>query len=308
MKKIIISKNDSGQRLDKFLSKYMPSLPKSMLYKGIRKNCVRINTKHAKDPSVQLNEGDELCLYFKDEFFTSHDLPAVSENSIDIAYEDENLLIINKPSGLVVHADDRGSSDTLISRILGYLIASGSYNPSIEQSFTPALANRLDRNTSGLVIAAKNSEALREINRLIRERKIKKYYLCLAEGNITPKSGTLTGWLTRGNKKVQLTSEKSDGSKMTVTSYKVLRTIGSSSLVEVELTTGRTHQIRAQFGAIGHPIAGDIKYGAKKTPGNNYQALCCFKLVFSNCDGFFNYLSGRVISIDPENVFGNEFV
>ncbi len=306
MKTVIIQKNDSGQRLDKFLSKSMPSLPRSLLYKGLRKNCVRINGRHAHDGSVILKEGDELSLYFKDEFFVKS-APKTSDRPLNVVYEDKDLLIVSKPCGLVVHADDNGSEDTLVGRVIAYLIKTGEYSPENEKSFTPALANRLDRNTGGLVIAAKNAAALRGINELIRQRRVGKFYLCLAEGHFKEKSGTLSGWLLRGDKSVKILDKPVKGAKNILSAYRVIREIGNNSLVEVELSTGRTHQIRAQLSNIGHPLVGDSKYGAKKAPGHSHQALYCYKIVFSDCGDIFPSLNGRCITIDPQLVI-NEIV
>lgn len=307
MKTILIQKNDSGQRLDKFLTKSMPSLPRSLLYKGLRKNCVRLNGRHAKDGSVILREGDELTLYFKDEFF-SKAAPKTSDRPLSVVYEDQDLLIVDKPPGLVVHADDMGTEDTLIGRVLSYLIKKGEYSPQSENSFTPALANRLDRNTGGLVIAAKNAAALRGINELIRERRIGKFYLCLAEGHFQKKSGTLAGWLLRGDKSVKIFDKPVPGTKNVLSSYRVISELGADSLVEVELSTGRTHQIRAQLAHIGHPLSGDVKYGAKKAPGLSHQTLYCYKLVFSECGKLFPGLDGRCISLDPRQLLINKLI
>ena len=295
MKQITIAKNDSGQRLDKFLTKFMPSLPKSMLYKSLRKNCVRINGKHVKDGAHILKEGDILALYFRDEFFEKAPAEIHTGGELNVVYEDENILVVNKPRGLVVHADDKGTEDTLISRILGYLYERGLYDPSREQSFTPALCNRLDRNTEGLVIAAKNAAALRIINEKIKSREIKKYYVCITEGVPKKPADTLVSHLSRGDKRVNISDK---GGREILTKYRVLRSEGRRALLEVELLTGRTHQIRAQLAAIGCPLEGDVKYGAKRT-GKPY-ALCSFKIgfAFTSPAGELEYLNGKTIEIE----------
>lgn len=303
MKEITVNKNDANQRLDKFLSKYLKSMPQSMLYKGLRKNCVRVNNSHVRDGGFILSEGDRLKLYFKDEFFTESTDFSVSEESLDVIYEDENIILINKSAGVVVHADDRGSSDTLVARLQSYLYKKGEYNPQEEHTFSPAFCNRLDRNTSGIIIGAKNAAALRIVNEKIRTREIKKLYLCIVEGTL-PESGTLRANLTRGDKKVRITDKKTDASKSVSTKYKVIASHNSLSLVKAELETGRTHQIRAQFAHIGHPLAGDSKYGSHiKCP----LRLASYKLRFhfTSDAGILNYLRGREfqISVDFASTF-----
>ena len=297
MKEVYINKNDANQRLDKFITKYMPKLPQSMLYKGLRKNCVRINGKHVKDASVFLKEGDVLCLYFKDEFFEDEKVFVPVKNNLNIVYEDENILLINKKSGTVVHSDDRGTENTLIEQIQSYLYEKGEYNPQNEHSFSPSLCNRLDRNTSGIIIAAKNAEALRILNEKIRKREIRKIYLCIAEGIFNKKSGIMCDYLKRGDKKVSISSKASDDAKYVELHYNVTEENGDFSLVEVELMTGRTHQIRAQFANAGHPLKGDKKYGGSKSP--NYQELVSHRLIFDfkSESGILSYLSGREFSL-----------
>lgn len=297
MREITINENDANQRLDKFLTKYMPSLPQSMLYKGLRKNCVRVNSKHVRTGDYALCAGDILTLYFKEEFFAKPEKFIPSNSALNIVYEDENILLINKEAGVVVHADDNGTEDTLIRRIQSYLYKKGEYNPENEHSFSPALCNRLDRNTQGIIIAAKNAAALRIINEKIKNREIKKLYLCVAEGHFDG-SKELRAYLTRGDRIVSVSDAASDGAKEIKTRYRVIASDENASLVEVELLTGRTHQIRAQLAAIGHPLAGDTKYGARKKTENSYK-LCSYKLIFGfNSDaGILNYLADKEFSI-----------
>ena len=306
MREIKINSNDAMQRLDKFLTKYMNNIPQSMLYKGLRKNCVRVNGKHVRDGKYMLHDGDILSLYFNDDFFGEEKRFKSGNCDIDIVYEDENILLINKPRGIVVHSDDKGTKDTLLSRMQSYLYEKGEYNPEAEHSFSPSFANRLDRNTSGIIIGVKNAPALRIINEKIRAREIKKLYMCIAEGHMEG-SGTLSAFLKRGEKKVSVTDTETENSKHIETSYTVLSYKDNKSLLEIELGTGRTHQIRAQMAHAGHPLWGDIKYGSVHKPP---MRLTSYKLRFdfTSDAGILNYLKGREfqITVDFSKTFSQE--
>lgn len=295
MKEITINENDANQRIDKFLTKYLVNMPQSMLYKGLRKNCVRVNGKHVRDGKYTLKSGDILTLYFKDEFFAENSRFSAGNSDIDIVYEDENIILINKESGIVVHSDDKGTDDTLLKRMQSYLYKKGEYHPENEHSFAPSFCNRLDRNTSGIIIGAKNAAALRVINEKIRSREIKKLYLCIVEGR-TEKSGYLSSYLTRGEKKVSVTDTKTENSKLIKTKYTTIAHGNNQSLVEVELETGRTHQIRAQMAHISHPLAGDRKYGAK-SGGAIKLASYKLRFEFTGDAGILNYMNGREFQI-----------
>ena len=285
MKTFRITKNDSGQRLDKFLSKAVKRLPKSLMYKYIRQKRVKVNGKK-KEISYRLAEGDQVDLYISDEFFSEEReefrlVPA----DIRVIFEDENILLLDKPAGLVVHADDEGTVDTLINRSLRYLYEKGEYDPEKENSFTPSLCNRIDRNTGGIVALAKTAEALREMNECFRSRKTEKYYLCLIHGHLKEREGILRHYHQKDEKekKAKVFDRPVLGSKTMVTGYRVLSEIPGYSLLEVRLYTGRTHQIRAQFAHIGHPLLGDGKYADNREDrkkGFPFQALYAYKILF----------------------------
>lgn len=283
----------------------MPLLPQSMLYKGLRKDCVKINGKHEKDAARKLIEGDILKLYFKDEFFEvpNPDTAFLSIiPDIDIVYEDENIILVDKKPGVLVHSDDNGECNTLIEHIKGYLYKKGEFNPEKEHSFVPALCNRIDRNTGGIVIAAKNSEALRILNQKIKDRELKKEYLCIVKGIPDKKSGIISGYLLKDEKKkeVAIYNHPVKNGKTVKTKYKVLAEKNGNSLVEVELLTGRTHQIRASFSSIGHPLLGDGKYGKlDKNIPFNHQALYSYKLTFTfkTLADSLEYLNGKSFEV-----------
>lgn len=305
MKQFIISSNDAGQRLDKFLSKSVKQLPKNLMYKYIRLKRIKVNHRRS-DISYQLQEGDLLELYINDEFFdSSPEMQFLSAPPLlNIVYEDENLLLVNKPSGLVVHEDDDGTQDTLIHRIQHYLYNKKEYLPDQELSFSPALCNRIDRNTCGIVIAAKNAETLRILNEKIKKRELKKKYLCIVTGIPNPQSATKKAYLVKDsvNNKVHLSSQPKPGSKEILTKYHVQAVRGNYSLLEVELLTGRTHQIRAHLAYLGYPILGDGKYGINREDrkkGYKYQALCSYQLkfLFSTDAGILNYLNRKEFTV-----------
>ena len=304
MKQIIINKNDAGQRLNKFIEKTFPAIPPSLMYKSIRTKNIKINRKRCT-PDQKLCEGDLLDIWLKDEFFVQppHKYEFTNAASrLDVVFEDENLLIVNKPQGLIVHPDEHYEPDTLIFRIQKYLFEKGEYDPEKENSFTPALVNRIDRNTSGLVIAAKNAAALRILNAKMKSREIHKKYLCLVCG--TPVPATLEGFLEKNEQqnRVYIERRRSENGKTIRTHYKVLATVNQFSLVEVDLLTGRTHQIRAHMASIGHPLLGDGKYGTNRinrSAGYLRQALCSYKLSFAFTSDAeeLNYLNGRSFEV-----------
>ena len=316
MKSFTIEKNDAGQRLDKYLTKSFPNLPQTLMYKYIRIKRIKVNGKRA-EISTRLAVGDVVDLYINDEFFekseTRYDFMGAAKK-LDILYEDDNILLLNKKTGLLCHPDDQEYIDTLITRIKRYLYEKGEYHPDDAQSFTPALVNRIDRNTSGIVIAAKTAEALRVLNQKMKDREIHKFYLCVAHGVPEPREGLLEGYLVKdeNKNKVFISKKKiSPDAKEIRTKYKVLQSNNRLSLLEVELLTGRTHQIRAHFASIGHPLLGDGKYGKNeqnKQSGLKKQCLCSYRLQFdfSTDAGSLAYLNGRSFEI-KEVWFREEF-
>lgn len=301
MRTLEINKNDAGQRLDKFLSKRFRTMPKSLMYRYIRTKYIKLNNKRCAIDDV-LSEGDVLTLYIKDEFFESkYDEYEFMKapDTLSIIYEDDNVLIIDKPEGLLSHPDKTYHFDSLVSRVQHYLYKKGEYDPKGENSFAPALANRLDRNTGGLIIAAKNSASLKELNRLIKLRAVEKRYLCICEGVLKRKEGIIEKSLVKDEKKNKMSkaTNDSDRSKDSVTRYRVLGSNGRYSLVEAELITGRTHQIRVHMSLIGHPLMNDTKYGGKpvRIKGHTGQALYSYKLKFGDIEegSHLCYLSGK---------------
>ena len=307
MKELTIGRNDAGQRLDRFLAKAVPLMPASLAQKYIRIKRIKLNGKRAERDS-RLNEGDVLQLYINDEFF---DKPSqdnayltVATPKLSIVYEDEHVLLVDKRPGIAVHPHDGAEyGRTLIDHILSYLYQKKDWLPRAENAFTPALCNRIDRNTGGIVIAAKTAEALRVLNQKIKDREMDKRYFAIVEGTPKPREGSLKGYLFKDAKKnrVFVTDTPQPGAKTCQTNYKVLASGNGLSLVECQLITGRTHQIRAQFAHAGHPLLGDGKYGKLDNRfDRNIQALYSYKLTFTfttDAEGLA-YLNGRTFQVE----------
>jgi len=307
MWEITIQKNDAGQRLDRFVAKALPLLPPALMQKYIRLKRIKVNGKGSQR-DVRLAEGDILQLYINDEFFDQpteeNRFLSIFKPQLDIVYEDDNLLLVNKRPGLVVHADETEKVNTLVNHIQAYLYQKKEWNPKWENSFAPALCNRIDRNTGGIVIAAKNAEALRIINDKIRDHELRKSYLCVTIGRPKPAEGKVEGFLLKDEKKKEVSFYRRpvSGGKKAITFYKTLETRGQLSLVECELLTGRTHQIRVSMAELGHPLLGDGKYGngqINRKYGETRQALYSYRLAFdfTTDAGALEYLRGKVFIV-----------
>ncbi len=311
MKELIIEKNDAGQRLDRYLAKALPLLPAPLAQKYIRIKRIKLNGKRA-ERDTRLQAGDVLQCYINDEFFETptpeNTFLQLFKPRLDIIYEDEHILLVNKAPGMVVHADETEKVNTLINHIQAYLYQKKAWSPYWENSFAPALCNRIDRNTGGIVIAAKTAEALRVMNLKVRDRELDKRYLAVLHCTMSPRRGRLEGQIFKdaAKNRVYVTDKPQKGSKTAVTLYRTLASRKDLSLVECELVTGRTHQIRAQFAAAGHPLLGDGKYGrqqADKAYGRTYQALYAYRLGFrfttdAGCLEYLNSQNFQVGAVD----------
>ena len=307
MRELTVGKNDAGQRLDRFVSKAVPLLPESLLQKYIRLKRIKLNGKGSKR-DVRLNEGDRLSLYINDEFFEApreeNSYLKVGSPRLDIVYEDGNILLCDKKPGMLCHSAGKWDYNTLIAHIQAYMYQKGEWDPKSENAFAPALCNRIDRNTGGIVIAAKNAGALRVMNEKIASRELDKRYLCVVVGRPRPAEGKLEDFIFKDAEKgrVYVRSRPSPGARTAVTYYKTLASRKGLSLVECRLETGRTHQIRAQMAAAGTPLLGDGKYGdgrSNRAYGETGQLLYSYRLDFdfSSPAGELEYLNGASFKV-----------
>ena len=308
--RIEIGSNEAGQRLDKFLRKLLKDVPLSAIFKALRKGDVRVNGKKQKEKYILEEEDIVEIKYIQTKKETKANFIKVDPSGLRIAYEDENVLVVEKWPGILVHPDSKKKNPTLTDYALSYLFAKGDYLPENELTFTPAPCNRLDRNTSGLVIFGKNFEALRTLNEAIREDNVEKYYNTLVKGRI--KDGLYRGYILK-NEDVNISKiyeKKVPGSKEIAMEVKSLQSNGAYSFLEIHLITGRSHQIRAHLSHLGNPIVGDYKYGDKRKNsffenkyGLNYQYLYAYKLIFRELGGKLEYLKNRTVTESLPPIF-----
>lgn len=278
MKKIEITKNEAEQRLDRFLLKYFNNTTRSNIYKLIRKKVFKVNGKRITNEEYFLQENDILEIYLSDESVEAMIKPFVpvkpEKIGLDIVYEDDEILVLNKPKGVLTHPDKTEYKNTLATMVHFYL------RDLCTNTFRPAPVHRLDKNTSGVVIFAKTYDALKKMSAMMRERDVEKFYICVVHGHLD-KAGEVKGYLIKDEiqNKVRIVQKDSDEAKYCHSKYRPLEHFGAFTLVEVELLTGRSHQIRASMQLIGHPIVGDYKYGGKKVDGHTNQLLHSNRMV-----------------------------
>lgn len=304
MQEIKIDRNEDNQRIDRFLKKYFANANMSFIYKMLRKKRIKLNGNRAK-PEDMINEGDTIELYLSDETidkFMRTEKEIKKSSKLDIIYEDDNIILINKPKGILSHSSNGDYSEkNIVDDFVSYLYEKGDYVPRLEKTFTPSICNRLDRNTSGIIIGAKNYNALKEINNSMKNREIKKYYKCIVKGDLV-KDQKLEGFLVKDekNNKVKISKKEIGDSKTIVTDIKILKKSEGYSLLEIDLITGRTHQIRAHLSSINHPIIGDLKYGDdnenrffKEKYNLSSQYLHAYKIVFNGLKDDLEYLNNK---------------
>lgn len=308
MKLITVSKNEAGQRFDKLLAKYLNQAPKSFLYKMLRKKNITLNGKKA-DGREKTAVGDEIKIFLADETiekFSKTEVVTVSGKSgeLDILYEDDHILLINKPCGMLSQKA-KAEDVSLVEQVLSYLLGKGTITKESLQGFKPSICNRLDRNTSGIVVAGKSLAGLQTMAEVLKDRSIHKYYLCLISGRMEGEQ-LIQGYLSKDHKtnQVHITKNQTgEDSFLIKTRYKAISQKEDATLLQVELITGRSHQIRAHLASVGHPIIGDRKYGGKNRGGLKHQLLHSYRLEMPELSGELSYLSGKVFLAKPPAQF-----
>ena len=312
MRQLTVHKNDENQRLDKYLKKYLKEAPGSFIYKMLRKKNIVLNGKKA-DGTEKLMAGDEIKLFFAEETlqkFTGEDTSApvlqFPQKDLHILFEDEDVLLINKPAGELSQKAE-ANDVSMNEYALGYLQKTGAITEESLKVFKPSVCNRLDRNTSGILIVAKTYQAAREFGEALQKRSVHKFYRCIVKGEVK-KAETIDGYLWKDEKtnKVQIFKEKREGASEIHTAYRPIKCENGLTLLEVHLITGRTHQIRAHLSSIGHSILGDPKYGDKKLSEKwkvKYQLLHACRLELDGFTGDFAKYNGKIITADVPKAF-----
>lgn len=308
MREIKINENDGGQRVDRFLKKYFEKANLSFIYKNLRKKNIKVNGKKAK-PEDELEAGDIIEMYLSEdtiEKFRPDPINLKSKKFPKVIFEDDNIILVEKRAGMLSHNDSREFEPNVVDSIVDYLIVKGEFSPRLENSFRPAIVNRLDRNTSGIIIGAKNAEALRELNKAIKENKISKFYITLVKG-IVKRDFKDVSYLVKdeSKNKVYVKNRWEKGAKESVTEFEVMEKSEYYTLLSVNLVTGRTHQIRTTLNSKGFPVVGDRKYGNRRV--NDYfikkysydsQFLHNYRVAFEDLKGKLSYLNGKEFYCD----------
>ncbi|MBR3928296.1 MAG: RluA family pseudouridine synthase [Clostridia bacterium] len=311
MKEFTVLKEDDGRRADRWIKSHVPKLNNALIQKFLRLKRLKRNGKPVRADD-RLNAGDVLNFYIEDEFFEpvqkKDKLLDQFRYNVNVVYEDENILLLDKRPGIICHPDENEKVNTLLTHARAYLYQKGV---TAQDGFQPVLVNRIDRFTGGIVICAKNEEAMHILSDKIRTHEIEKAYLCVAQGRLTPPSGVLKGYIVKkqGQSRVRVSKTAVPGGQYAETIYKTLSFEKGKSLVECVLVTGRTHQIRSQLADFGHPLWGDTAYGAKMDEGRHYQALYSYKITFrfESDAGMLSYLNGK--SVFVKNVpFASDFL
>lgn len=302
MQEYTITRLDSGQRIDKFIKKCLPNAPLSLIYKVFRKKDVKVNGKRTNNIQYILKENDYIQIYMplNTEFEKENDYKIINK-TFEIVYEDEHLLVCNKPVGLLVVEDENEKVNTLANQVISYLVQKGEYDPNIHKGFTPAPVHRIDRNTSGIVLVGKDLMTIQALALLFKEHQnIEKEYLALVFGKVKKEESINLPLIKDANNSLVRVAKKGENGLSAFTSYKLIKQYNEMSLVSVLITTGRTHQIRVHMASVGHPLVGDAKYGnfiankkVKEDYGWQFQFLHAHKLKLNGLEGKLAYLNNK---------------